>query len=122
LCQDRVRRSMGRTSRIIETLDDSLLPILRPALENADRVSATIPVRNVQRAIGARISGEIARRYGAEGLAPDTITVRLTGSAGQSFGAFAARGLTLELEGEANDYVGKGLSGGRLVIHAPKAA
>jgi glutamate synthase (NADPH) large chain len=79
-------------------------------------------VRNVDRAIGARISGEIARRHGAHGLEPDTITLSLAGSAGQSFGAFAVRGLTLVLEGEANDYVGKGLSGGRVVIHPPKAA
>jgi glutamate synthase domain-containing protein 3 len=68
------------------------------------------------------LSGEVARRFGTAGLPDDTITVRCTGSAGQSFGAFAARGVTLELEGEANDYVGKGLSGGRLVLRAPHGA
>ena len=72
--------------------------------------------------VGATLSGEIARRYGDEGLPDGSISFRFTGSAGQSFGAFAARGLTLELEGEANDYVGKGLSGGRLIVRHPRAA
>jgi glutamate synthase domain-containing protein 3 len=104
------------------TLDDQLLPSLRRAIEVGERVRVARSVRNVDRAIGARISGEIARCHGAHGLEPDAITLNLAGSAGQSFGAFAVRGLTLVLEGEANDYVGKGLSGGRLVIHPPKAA
>jgi glutamate synthase domain-containing protein 3 len=72
--------------------------------------------------VGATLSGEIARRYGSAGLPDETISFRFTGAAGQSFGAFAAGGLTLELEGEANDYVGKGLSGGRLILRHPRAA
>ncbi|MFL5553571.1 MAG: glutamate synthase subunit alpha, partial [Gemmatimonadaceae bacterium] len=77
---------------------------------------------NADRAVGATLSGEIARHYGNVGLPEETISFKFAGSAGQSFGAFAARGLSLELEGEANDYVGKGLSGGRLVVRHPRAA
>src|SRR5262249_9071577 len=77
------------------------------------------PIRNSDRAFGAMLSGEIARAHGGEGLPDDTIHIRARGSAGQSFGVFAARGLTLELEGDANDYVGKGLSGGILVVRPP---
>jgi glutamate synthase (NADPH/NADH) large chain len=103
-------------------LDIGLLELARPALERGGRISASVPIRNVDRSIGALVSGEIARLHGANGLAEGTISVRCRGSAGQSFGAFAAKGLALELEGEANDYVGKGLSGGRLVIRAPRTA
>ena len=92
------------------------------ALEHGERVKESLPITNSDRAVGATLSGEIARRYGNVGLPDDTITVRFAGSAGQSFGAFAARGLTLDLEGEANDYVGKGLSGGRLIIRHPRSA
>ncbi|HEX9382057.1 MAG TPA: hypothetical protein VF908_01540, partial [Gemmatimonadaceae bacterium] len=74
------------------------------------------------RAVGATLSGEIARRYGNTGLPDETISLKFNGSAGQSFGAFLARGLSMELEGEANDYVGKGLSGGRLIVRHPRAA
>jgi glutamate synthase domain-containing protein 3 len=101
-------------------LDHTLLELARPALESAAQVSATLAIRNVHRAVGAMLSGEIARRYGNAGLPDETIALRFVGSAGQSFGAFAARGLSLELWGEANDYVGKGLSGGRLVIRPPQ--
>jgi glutamate synthase (NADPH) large chain len=80
------------------------------------------PVRNVHRAVGAMLSGEIARRYGSDGLPDETIRIHLSGSAGQSLGAFLAKGVTLTLEGDANDYVGKGLSGGRLVIYPPRTA
>jgi glutamate synthase (NADPH/NADH) large chain len=103
-------------------LDLELIELARPALERGERVSATVEVRNVHRSVGARLSGEVARRYGAEGLPDGTISVKCVGSAGQSFGAFVARGVALELEGEANDYVGKGLSGGRLVVRAPRGA
>jgi glutamate synthase domain-containing protein 2/glutamate synthase domain-containing protein 1/glutamate synthase domain-containing protein 3 len=104
----------------LSRLDLDLLELARPVLDRGGRIATTIPVSNVDRSIGTLLSGEIARRFGADGLADGTISVRCRGSAGQSFGAFAVRGLTLELEGEANDYVGKGLSGGRLVIHAPR--
>jgi glutamate synthase domain-containing protein 3 len=103
-------------------LDVGLLELARPALERGGRISASVPIRNVDRSIGALVSGEIARLHGADGLPEGTISVRCRGSAGQSFGAFAARGLALELEGDANDYVGKGLSGGRIVIRAPRIA
>ena len=103
-------------------LDMGLLELARPALERGGRISASVPIRNVDRSIGALVSGEIARLHGADGLPDATISVRCRGSAGQSFGAFAMRGLALELEGEANDYVGKGLSGGRLVIRTPRIA
>jgi glutamate synthase (NADPH/NADH) large chain len=86
------------------------------ALEARRPVKLSARVHNTDRTIGAMLSGEIARRYGHAGLPEDTIHISLTGTAGQSFGAWAAHGLTLDLEGEANDYVGKGLSGGRLVV------
>jgi glutamate synthase (NADPH/NADH) large chain len=108
--------------REVGNLNRALLELARPALDNAERVQATLPITNAERAVGATLSGEIARRYGDVGLPEDTISFRFTGSAGQSFGAFAARGLSLELEGEANDYVGKGLSGGRLIVRHPRAA
>jgi glutamate synthase domain-containing protein 3 len=85
-------------------------------------VKATATITNADRAVGATLSGEIARRFGSAGLPDKTISFRVTGSAGQSFGAFAARGLSLELEGEANDYVGKGLSGGRLILRHSRRA
>jgi glutamate synthase (NADPH) large chain len=81
-----------------------------------------LPIRNVHRTVGAMLSGEIARRYGSAGLPDDTIRFRFTGSAGQSFGAFLAKGVTLTLEGDANDYVGKGLSGGRLIVYPPRTS
>jgi glutamate synthase domain-containing protein 3 len=103
-------------------LNRMLLDKAERALEHGERVKESLPITNSDRAVGATLSGEIARRYGNVGLPDDSITARLTGSAGQSFGAFAARGLTLDLEGEANDYVGKGLSGGRLIIRHPRSA
>ncbi len=101
-------------------LDHRLIERARPALEERIPLKMSSPIRNVHRAVGAMLSGEIVRRYGSEGLPDDTIQVQLTGSAGQSFGAFLARGVTLTLEGDANDYAGKGLSGGRLVAYPPK--
>src|SRR5882672_721465 len=103
-----------------QALDHQLVERARPALEERIPVEISFPIRNVHRSVGAMLSGEIARRYGSEGLPDDTIQVQLTGSAGQSFGAFLARGVTLTLEGDANDYAGKGLSGGRLVVYPPK--
>jgi glutamate synthase domain-containing protein 2/glutamate synthase domain-containing protein 1/glutamate synthase domain-containing protein 3 len=103
-------------------LNRMLVELAQPALEGGERVKATLPITNADRAVGATLSGEIARRYGSAGLPDETISFRFTGSAGQSFGAFAASGLSLELEGEANDYVGKGLSGGRLILRHPRSA
>jgi glutamate synthase domain-containing protein 3 len=103
-------------------LDHELIDLSRAALERLVPVDVRLPIRNVHRAVGAMLSGEIARRYGSAGLPRDTIRFRFNGSAGQSFGAFLAQGVTLELEGEANDYIGKGLSGGRLMVYPPRAS
>ncbi len=100
-------------------LDLQLIPQAMPALERREPVVIETPVRNLHRAVGAMLSGEVARRFGHAGLPDDTIHIRLKGTAGQSFGAWLARGVTLELAGEANDYVGKGLSGGRIVVYPP---
>jgi glutamate synthase (ferredoxin) len=102
------------------SLDAELLPAVAPALERAEPVRIERSIRNVHRSVGARIAGEIARRHGRDGLEPDSIVLSFRGSAGQSFGAFATRGMTLELEGDANDYVGKGLSGGSLIVRPPR--
>ena len=120
-----VRRHVGPRQRHPDaegTLNGILVDLARPALEDGERVKATLSITNADRAVGATLSGEIARRYGDTGLPDETVSFRFTGAAGQSFGAFAARGLTLELEGEANDYVGKGLSGGRLILRHPRRA
>ncbi len=103
-------------------LDYQLIELARPALEQQTPVSVDVPIRNVHRTVGAMLSGEIARRYGSAGLPADTIRFRFNGSAGQSFGAFLAQGVTLELEGDVNDYAGKGLSGGKLVVYPPRAS
>src|SRR5579872_1124815 len=105
-----------------QALDYQLIDSAKEALENRTHVEFKLPIRNVHRTVGAMLSGEIARRYGSKGLPPDTIKGHFTGSAGQSFGAFLARGVTLRLEGDANDYVGKGLSGGTLVVYPPKTS
>jgi glutamate synthase domain-containing protein 3 len=102
-----------------QALDYKLIDHAREAIEYGTPIEIKLPIRNVHRTVGAMLSGEIARRYGSAGLADDTIRFHFTGSAGQSFGAFLAKGVTLELEGDANDYVGKGLSGGRLIVYPP---
>jgi glutamate synthase (NADPH/NADH) large chain len=89
------------------------------AIEERGPVDFTMPIANTDRAVGAMLAGEIARRYGSRGLAEDSIVVRFKGSAGQSFGAFLTRGVTFALEGDSNDYVGKGLSGGRIAVAVP---
>ena len=103
-------------------LDHLLIEGARQALENRSAVEMNHPIRTVQRAVGAMLSGEIARRHGSAGLPDDTVRINFSGSAGQSFGAFLAKGVTMTLEGEANDYVGKGLSGGRIIVHPPASA
>ncbi len=106
---------------LARALDHELIAKAKPALEKGKKVSFEVPVRNRNRTVGTMLSHEVATRYGHAGLPDDTIRIRLTGTAGQSFGAFLARGITLELTGEANDYVGKGLCGGRIVVKPPKA-
>ena len=105
---------------ISKTLDMSkLVRMCRPALEQKKHIRARLRIKNTDRVTGTLLGSEITRRYGEEGLAEDTIKLCFVGSAGQSFGAFIPRGLTLELEGDANDYLGKGLSGGKIIVHPP---
>jgi len=99
-----------------KAMDNRLIELSQPALERREKVSIDMPVRNVNRTVGTMLSHEVAKRFGHEGLADDTIHVRLAGSAGQSFGAFLSRGITLEVIGDTNDYCGKGLSGGRISV------
>jgi len=105
---------------IAHTLDMTcLMKVCQDAIENCDRVYAELPIRNVHRAVGTIIGSEITKKWGPAGLADDTIHLKFNGSAGQSFGAFLPRGVTLELEGDANDYIAKGLSGGRIIVYPP---
>ncbi|MDP2795590.1 MAG: glutamate synthase-related protein [Sulfurisoma sp.] len=101
-------------------LDHQLIAKAKPALERGEKVAFDMPVRNLNRTVGTMLSHEVAKRYGHAGLADETIHIRMSGTAGQSFGAFLARGITLELSGEGNDYVGKGLCGGKIVVKPPK--
>jgi glutamate synthase (NADPH/NADH) large chain len=115
--------SMKQDHGIAQSLDmTQLLELCRPAIERGEKVIAELPIRNVHRVVGTITSGEITRKYGAKGLPADTIKLKFTGSAGQSFGAFVTRGMTLAIEGDANDYFGKGLSGGKLIIYPPANA
>jgi glutamate synthase (ferredoxin) len=103
-------------------LDNRLIELAAPALEHGERVVIDLPIRNVNRTVGTMLGSELTRRYGHNGLPEDTIRINLKGSAGQSFGAFVPSGITLTLEGDTNDYVGKGLSGGKLVVYPPRDA
>jgi glutamate synthase (NADPH/NADH) large chain len=103
-------------------LDYTLLERSRSTIADGSPIKIVLPIKNVHRAVGAMLSGEIARQHGNQGLPDESIHVRLTGSAGQSFGAFLSRGVTLELEGDSNDYLGKGLSGGRIIVYPPAGA
>jgi glutamate synthase (NADPH/NADH) large chain len=105
--------------KIADILDRKLIAQAQPALQSGTPVEIKTTIRNTDRTAGAMLSGEIAKRYGHAGLPDGTIRVQLAGTAGQSFGAWLARGVTFDLEGEANDYVGKGLSGGRIIIKPP---
>jgi glutamate synthase domain-containing protein 3 len=105
-----------------QALDYKLIDHAREALENQTPIEIKLPIRNVHRTVGAMLSGEIARRHGSAGLPDDTIRFQFNGSAGQSFGAFLAKGVTLMLEGDSNDYTGKGLSGGKLIIYPPRSS
>jgi glutamate synthase (NADPH/NADH) large chain len=115
-------RTEAQKHPIDDVLDRRLIEFARPALESKLPVKIELPIRNVDRSTGAMLSGEVAKRYRHKGLKEDTIMVRLTGTAGQSFGAFLARGVSFELIGDGNDYVGKGLSGGRIVIRPSEEA
>ncbi|MGA2572434.1 MAG: glutamate synthase large subunit, partial [Terracidiphilus sp.] len=116
------RRTIAQDHGLGPALDHALIAKAGPALVAKTPVAATFNIRNVHRTVGAMLGGEIARRYGSEGLPDGTIHFKFRGSAGQSFGAFVPKGVTLELEGDANDYMGKGLSGGCLVAYPPKTS
>ena len=107
---------------LARALDNLLIELTKDALEYKTPVELRLPIRNANRTVGTMLGSKITRRHGAEGLADDTIRIRFTGSAGQSFGAFIPSGLSMTLEGDANDYFGKGLSGGRIVIFPPATA
>jgi glutamate synthase (NADPH) large chain len=113
------RRLRDQYHALDQALDNTLIALAEGALEDAHPVKLELPIRNVNRTVGTMLGAEVTRRYGAAGLPRDTIWVNLTGSAGQSIGAFLPPGITLDLVGDANDYVGKGLSGGRVIIRPP---
>src|SRR6266699_3439535 len=111
-----IYRCESQDHKIRDVLDRKLIAQSQPAIERGDPVRMSFPIKNTDRTVGAMLSGTVAKRYGHEGLPDDTIRVKFAGTAGQSFGAWLARGVTFELEGDANDYVGKGLSGGRIIV------
>src|SRR4029079_7404787 len=115
--------TMTQDHALETTLDKSkLLEVCRPAIEKAEAVADSFPIRNVDRTAGTILGSEVTRKWGYKGLPADTITLHFQGSAGQSFGAFIPKGQTQVLEGDANDYVGKGLSGGKINVYPPKDA
>ena len=116
------RKMQAQDHGLDNALDHTLIDLAREAIENRTPVEIKLPIRNVHRTVGTMLSGEVARRYGSAGLPDNTIQCQFTGSAGQSFGAFLASGITLSLEGDANDYTGKGLSGGRLIVYPPRTS
>jgi glutamate synthase (ferredoxin) len=127
LYQPDVPESVGRYCQIGQdhglekSLDKTvLLDLCKPAIERKEPVEATFPIKNVNRVVGTILGSEITRRRGAAGLPEDTIKLHFQGSAGQSFGAFVPKGITLTLEGDSNDYIGKGLSGGKIIVYPPK--
>ncbi|MDJ0741537.1 MAG: glutamate synthase large subunit [Gammaproteobacteria bacterium] len=116
---DTLHQSEGQDHGLDKALDNRLIELARPALDSGDKVEIDIEIENVNRTFGTMLSGRIAEKYGFAGLPDDTITIKARGTAGQSFGAWVAHGVTVELAGEGNDYVGKGLSGGKLIIYPP---
>ncbi|MDP6582232.1 MAG: glutamate synthase large subunit, partial [Vicinamibacterales bacterium] len=116
------RATRAQEHGLERALDNTLIERCAPAIERQTPMSFSVPIFNVNRAVGTMLGSEITRRWGRDGLPDSTINIRFTGSAGQSFGAFVPRGVTLTIEGDANDYFGKGLSGGRLAIFPPRAS
>ncbi len=117
---DRLSHSQTQDHNLAAALDNDLIAASKPAIENGESVVIERDIRNVNRSVGAMLSGRIAEAHGHRGLAPDAIRINLTGVAGQSFGAWLAHGVTLDLTGDGNDYVGKGLSGGRIIVKPPQ--
>jgi glutamate synthase (NADPH/NADH) large chain/glutamate synthase (ferredoxin) len=113
---------VGQDHGLEQALDHQLIELSKGALENRERVDIQLPIRNSNRVVGTMLSGEVAKRYGEEGLPEDTINCLFQGSAGQSYGAFLARGVSMTLEGDANDYFAKGMSGGRSVVYPPSGS
>src|SRR5262249_52347877 len=118
--------NVGRYQQILQdhgldkALDNThLLKLCEPALERKEKVVVNLPIRNVNRVVATILGSELTRRHGAAGLPEDTVQLNFKGSAGQSFGAFVPKGVTLRLEGDANDYIGKGLSGGKIIVYPP---
>ncbi len=127
LYQPEVPADYGRYCQISQDheLDKSLdkkvlLDLCKPAIEKGEKVNASVPIKNINRVVGTIVGSEVTRKYGGSGLPEDTITLNFKGSAGQSFGAFVPKGMTMILEGDSNDYIGKGLSGGKLIVYPPK--
>jgi glutamate synthase domain-containing protein 3 len=116
------RKMQAQDHGLGKALDHTLIDKAAPALKSGTPVTGSFAIRNVHRTVGAMLGGEIARRYGSAGLPDETIHFKFNGSAGQSFGAFVPNGVTLELEGDANDYLGKGLSGGRIIAYPPRTS
>ena len=116
------RKMQAQDHGLDQALDHVLITKAAPALESKTPVTGSFAIRNVHRTVGGMLGGEIARRYGSAGLPDNTIQFKFEGSAGQSFGAFVPNGVTLELEGDSNDYLGKGLSGGRIIVYPPKTS
>ncbi len=105
-----------------KALDNELIALARPALERGEKVKIELPLQNINRVVGTMLSHEVSKAYGHEGLPDDTIYIKLNGSAGQSLAAWLVSGVSIELEGDANDYTGKGLSGGKLIVYPPKVS
>jgi glutamate synthase (NADPH/NADH) large chain len=114
--------SVAQDHGLADALDNELIARCAPALEDGHRVEVSLPIRNVNRSVGTMLGSRVTKKWGGAGLPDDTITLRFAGSAGQSFGAFVPRGITMMLEGDANDYLGKGLSGGRIVVRPDRRA
>lgn len=107
---------------LVETFDTELIELVKPALDEKTPVELDLPLKNIFRTVGARLSGEVVKKYGSAGLPDDTIKINFNGSGGQSFGAFLAPGITMKIEGDVNDYLGKGMSGGKIIVVPPKNA
>src|SRR5262249_47311193 len=116
-----VYKTQEQDHKLYESMDNDLIAQAKPALERKEKVRIEKTIKNINRTVGTTLSHEIAKRYGEEYLPEDTVWIKLKGQAGQSLGAWLAGGVTIELEGDANDYVAKGLSGGKVIVY-PDAA
>jgi glutamate synthase (ferredoxin) len=117
-----IRHTSTQDHGLDEALDHKLLELAEPALERGERVEIDLPIENINRTVGTILGNEISRKYGLDGLPEDTIDIHFTGSAGQSLGAWLPKGVTITVDGDANDYTGKGLSGGKVIVRVPEVA